>query len=105
MSEIIYNIINTTLNSFDFAFCIIVNIMTYLAVTIINESKGSNITKWQKRLVFIIILILVSAVKILIGGQSIDLIINSAILAPVSWSWVFKPLCARFGIDYKSTIE
>lgn len=105
MSEIIYNIINTTLNSFDFAFCIIVNIMTYLSVTIINESKGSNITKWQKRLVFIIILILVSAVKILVGGQSIDLIINSAILAPVSWSWVFKPLCARFGIDYKSTIK
>ena len=28
-------------------------------------------------------------------------IIDSAILVPVSWSWIFKPLCGRLNIDYR----
>ena len=30
----------------------------------------------------------------------VKILVNSTILAPVSWSWVFKPLCKCFNIDY-----
>ena len=36
-----------------------------------------------------------------ITGTDTKLIINSAILAPVSWSWIFKPICKYLNIDYK----
>ena len=39
--EILYNTIQTTLNSFDFAYCIIVNILTYLIINIINSRNGN----------------------------------------------------------------
>ena len=35
------------------------------------------------------------------GVSDIKLILNSAILAPVFWSWVMKPICKHFKIDYK----
>ena len=35
--------------------------------------------------------------------DSIDIrvLINSIILAPISWSWVFKPIAKRMNWDYK----
>ena len=35
--EILSNTIQTTLESFDFAFCIIVNVLTYLIIRLIND--------------------------------------------------------------------
>ena len=29
------------------------------------------------------------------------ILLNSAILAPVFWSWIIKPICKYFKIDYK----
>lgn len=29
------------------------------------------------------------------------ILFNSAILSPVFWSWVIKPICKYFNIDYK----
>ena len=37
MIEIITNSIQTTLSSFDFAYCIIVNILTYLVITTVSN--------------------------------------------------------------------
>ena len=34
-------------------------------------------------------------------GIDLKLVFNSAILAPVFWSWIMKPICKHFKIDYK----
>ena len=99
--EIIYNIIQTTLNSFDFAYCISVNVLTYLIINLINNRKGNtNISTWSKRIVLLICIIIVGCIYY-ITGSDIKLLLNSAIITPVFWSWVMKPICSYFKLDYK----
>ena len=99
--EIINNIIETTLNSFDFAYCISVNILTYLIINIINSRNGNiDMKVWSKRIILLVSIIIVGAVYYF-NNSDIKLIINSAILAPVFLSWIMKPICKHFKIDYK----
>lgn len=99
--EIISNTIQTTLDSFDFAFCIIVNVLTYLIVRVANDLKRPKVlTTWNKRLVLLVV-ILFTGVIYYFTKADIRTIINSAILAPVFWSWILKPICKKFHIDYK----
>lgn len=99
--DIIANTIQTTLESFDFAFCIIVNILTYFAIKIISDkNKHKDISTWNKRIVLLLVILSMGVLYYLLGNDT-KTILNSAILAPVSWSWIFKPLCNKFNIDYK----
>lgn len=102
MEEIILNTINNTLTSFDIPFCITVNIATYLAIKAIIDVKGGNkISIWYKRLVLLIVSLIIAAVYCL-NGSDYKTILNSIVLAPVAWSWIFKPICIKFNIDYNS---
>jgi hypothetical protein len=98
--EIFNDIITTTINSFDIAYCIVVNVLTYILINIINSHTKTSISTWKKRLVLLLSIILVGSFYI-ITGIDIKLIINSSILAPVFWSWIMKPVCKFFNIDYK----
>lgn len=99
--EYISQIINTTIKSFDFSFCIAVNILTYLIIKLIDEFNGSRkVTTWTKRCVMLIVVICISIAYYIIGSNP-KLIINSAILAPVFWSWIGKPICNKLNIDYR----
>ena len=99
--EILYNTIQTTLNSFDFAYCIIVNILTYLIINIINSRNGNiDMKMWSKRIILILCIIVVGCIYYF-NGSDIKLVLNSAIITPVFWSWVIKPICRHFKIDYK----
>lgn len=99
--EILNDIIQTTLGSFDFSFAIGVNILTYSLIKLIDEINGNKkVNTWTKRLVLLAATILVSVVYYIIGIDT-KVLLNSAIIAPVSWSWIFKPLCKKFNIDYK----
>jgi len=99
--EVISNIIQTTLESFDFAYCIVVNLLTYFIITIVNERRDNkDITTWQKRWILLGVL-LSTGVLYYFAGKDVTTIFNSAILAPVFWSWIFKPICKKFKIDYK----
>lgn len=100
--EIISNTIQTTLESFDFAFCIIVNILTYIIIRLINDrNRHKDLTTWSKR--FVLLLVILSMVVLYyLLGNSTKAILNSAILAPVFWSWVMKPICKHFKVDYKN---
>lgn len=99
--EIINNIIQTTAESFDFAFCVAVNVLTYCIIKFIDEINGDKkVNTWTKRLVLLGSLIVVSAIYYF-NGSDLKLVANSAILAPVFWSWIFKPICKKFNIDYK----
>lgn len=102
INELISNIINNTLNSFDIPFCITVNIATYLFINLINNiNKNIKINTWHKRLIFLFVSIII-AIFYCLNGSDYKTILNSVILAPVSWSWIFKPICAKLKIDYNS---
>lgn len=94
------NIIQTTLNSFDFSYCIIVNIATYIIIKVVDEIDPKPLSVWYKRLI-LLITILSTGVVYYLSGNDNKTILNSAILAPVFWSWVMKPLCKKLNVDYK----
>lgn len=99
--EYISQIINTTIESFDFSFCVAVNILTYLIIKLIDELNGSyKVETWTKRGVMLITVIVIS-IAYYITGSNPKLIINSAILAPVFWSWIGKPICDKLNIGYR----
>ena len=99
--EILYNTIQTTLNSFDFAYCITVNVLTYLIINIINSRNGNiDMKKWSKRIILLICIVTVGCFYYFTGSD-IKLVLNSAIISPVFWSWIMKPICKHFKIDYK----
>lgn len=99
--EILEQILNTTLNSFDFGYCLVVNIATFLIIKLIDElNKDKQVNTWIKRLVLLGV-ILITGVVYYLTGNDVRLVINSAILAPVSWSWIFKPICKKLKVDYK----
>ena len=99
--EYITQIIDTTIESFDFSFCVAVNILTYLIIKLIDELNGSRkVATWTKRSVMLIAVIVIS-IAYYITGNNPKLIINSAILAPVFWSWIGKPICDKLNIGYR----
>ena len=101
MDELVSTIITTTTSSFDFTFCAIVNVATYIIINIITDIKPNlKFNTWSKRIVFLIISIIIAIVYYLTGSDP-KVLFNSIVLAPVSWSWIFKPICARLNIDYK----
>ena len=97
--EVISEIIKTTLESFDFAYCITANILTYLIITILTKNN-KPLSTWCKRIVLIVDVIILGIIWY-IATKDIRLVLNSAILAPVFWSWVMKPICKVFNLDYK----
>lgn len=100
MEEVISTIINSVISSFDFTFCIIVNIATYLIIKAIITTDKFFTSTWFKRVVFLIVCTIIALVYY-ITGSDIKIIVNSFILAPISWSWIFKPICNKLNIDYK----
>jgi len=98
--EILNNIIETTLNSFDFTFCIVVNLLTYVIIKLVDEARKSKTNIWIKRAILLFVISSTGVVYYLVN-EDVKLILNSAILAPVFWSWLMKPLCKKFKIDYK----
>ena len=103
--EYISQIINTTIESFDFGFCVAVNILTYLIIKLIDELNGSRkVTTWTKRCVMLIAVIVIS-MTYYVTGSNPKLIINSAILAPVFWSWIGKPICDKLNIGYRKNYD
>ena len=102
MEQIIDYIINNILSNFDFRYMLSVNVLTYIIIKVIDElNKEKKITTLIKRVVLVISIILISIVYKLIGYDNNIELVNSAILAPVFWSWIAKPICSKLGINYK----
>lgn len=94
----IESIIQTTYESFDFTYCICVNVLTYITINTIEDALNKKLTTWCKRLVTIGAVLVVGVVYYFTGIDN-KLLFNSAILAPVFWSWIGKPLVKRFTND------
>lgn len=96
------NIIDKLINNLDFNLMLTINIITYGIIKIIdNDFKNKNTTTWQKRIIFIIVCFTLSFIAIKYDNMDIMIVINSCVFAPVSWSWIFKPIFIKLGIDYK----
>ena len=98
--DVINNIINALISQFDFTYCVIVNIMTYLIINFMIKVAGGNVVVPIKRIVLLFSIIIIAAIYYFLG-TNIKILVNSAILAPVSWSWIFKPIANKLGWDYK----
>lgn len=102
MEQIIDYIINNILSNFDFRYMLSVNVLTYIVIKVIDElNKEKKVSTLIKRVVLVISIILISIVYKLIGYDNNIELVNSAILAPVFWSWIAKPICSKLGINYK----
>lgn len=100
--EYISQIINQIINNFDFSYMFIVNVLTYIIIKIIDYLNGDvKVHKLVKRICLLISIIFVAIIYKFVSYNSNIVLINSAILAPVFWSWILKPICIKFGIDYK----
>ena len=97
------NIIQLIIDSFDFGFIVVVNILTYLLIKTHDELNGDGqVPRILKRLYLIISIAIVAAlIYIFDDNVVITKLLYSAIAAPVCWSWLFKPICKKLGIDYK----
>ena len=101
IEEIVNNAITTIISSFDFAYCISVNVLTYLIIKLIDSLNGNiTVSTWSKRIVLLVVIISTGVLYNKIGCDN-KILLNSAILSPVFWSWVIKPICKYFKIDYK----
>lgn len=98
--DFINDIVSSIIQSFDFGYCVVVNILTYIIIKVFDNTKEKRLSTWQKRLVLLFNIVILGVIYFLIGAD-MKIIANSVILAPVSWSWVFKPMCKLFNIDYK----
>lgn len=100
------NIINTTLNSFDFGLVISINIATYIIIKTIDDINGNKeVSTLVKRLIMILCCVIISVIYSIFDFCDNRLILNSAILAPVFWSWIGKYIVKKLGIDYKKIDE
>jgi hypothetical protein len=98
--DIINDIIHNLATSFDFSYCVVVNVLTYILITGLINVSGKNVSRAIKRFLLIISMLLVGIVYCAVEAD-VRIVVNSAIITPVSWSWIFKPILTKFGYDYK----
>lgn len=102
MDRFIDVIVDGILSNFDFGFMFIVNVLTYIIIKVIDYFNGDNkVPTWQKRCVLVISIVTMTVIYIAAGYDNTIMLVNSAILAPVFWSWVVSPILKKLGVGYK----
>lgn len=102
MDKFIDVIVDRILSNFDFGFMFIVNVLTYIIIKIIDYFNGDNkVPTWQKRCVLVISIFTMAMIYIASGYDNTIMLINSAVLAPVFWSWAVSPILKKLGVGYK----
>lgn len=102
MDKFIDVIVDGILSNFDFGFMFIVNVLTYIIIKTIDYFNGDNkVPTWQKRCVLVISIVAMIGIYIAAGYDNTIMLVNSAILAPVFWSWVVSPILKKLGVGYK----
>lgn len=102
MDKFIDVIVDGILSNFDFGFMFIVNVLTYIIIKVIDYFNGDNkVPTWQKRCVLVISIAAMISIYIIAGYDNTIMLVNSAILAPVFWSWVVSPILKKLGVGYK----
>lgn len=104
MEELLSNLLPQIIDNFDFIFMFVVNVLTYLIIKLIDVlNKEAPVSKLVKRIVLVAVILACTITYGLVGDFSVKLI-NSAVAAPVFYSWILKPILKKFGINY-STLD
>lgn len=102
MDKFIDVIVDRILSNFDFGFMFIVNVLTYIIIKVIDYFNGDNkVPTWQKRCILVISIFTMTMIYIASGYDNTIMLVNSAVLAPVFWSWVVSPILKKLGVGYK----
>lgn len=102
MDKFIDVIVNGILSNFDFGFMFIVNVLTYIVIKVIDYFNSDNkVPTWQKRCVLVISIAAMAGIYIAAGYDNAIMLVNSAVLAPVFWSWAVSPILKKLGVGYK----
>ena len=96
-------IISQLINNFDFAFMLTANIATYIIIKVLEGLKISC-GEWSKRIVLLIVILLLSIAYYFTSNTSFIVLLNSAIAAPVFYSWALKPILKKIGAGYNKEI-
>lgn len=100
--ELIEKLLDLIISNFDFSYMITINVLTYIIIKLVDYfNKQKKVKTIIKRLILVISIIIVTVSYILTGYQNYIVLINSAIFAPVFYSWVAKPILVKFNIGYK----
>lgn len=95
-------IINKLIGNFDFGYMLVVNVLTYLIIKVVDSiDNRPTIPIVEKRIYLFVSILIVTGIYILIGYEDNIVLINSAILAPIAWSWIFRPIINKLGLGYK----
>lgn len=102
----IEKIVNLIIDNFDFSFMFVINVLTYLLIKTVDAINGKKkVPILQKRLILVFNITILSIIYIIIGYNDYKVLLNSAILAPVFWSWIAAPICNKIGINYRKVDE
>lgn len=102
MDKFIDVIVDGILSNFDFGFMFIVNVLTYIIIKVIDYFNSDNkVPTWQKRCALVISIATMAGIYIAAGYDNAIMLVNSAVLAPVFWSWVVSPILKKLGVGYK----
>lgn len=102
MEQLVEHFVELFNTHFDLSFMLCVNILTYILIKVIDDLNGDKVVStWTKRLVMIISCFAIAAGYRAGGYEETVILINSSVLAPVAWSWIFKPILKKLGVDYK----
>ena len=104
--EFIEKILNAIIDNFDFSYMITINVLTYIIIKALDYiNKTKNVTTLEKRIALLASIIAVTSCYLLSGYKEYIVLLNSAICAPVFYSWVIRPILIKFNIGYKQYDE
>lgn len=104
--ELIEKLLDLIISNFDFSYMITINVLTYIIIKVIDYiNKNKNVTTLEKRIALLASIIIVTSCYLLSGYKDYIVLLNSAICAPVFYSWVLRPILIKFNIGYKQYDE
>ena len=93
-------ILSQLISNYNFTFILSINIISYLIIQLLHlkifTKRGIKIG------VTVIVSIIMGIIFHFISDTPTEVLVNSAILAPLAWDWVFKPILNKIGVDYKN---
>jgi hypothetical protein len=95
------NIIQQIIDNFDWAYMLSVNVLTYIIVQLYKNITKKKLTKLAKQLILIGSTIVLAICYKQLEDVSLRILLNSAILAPIAWDFVFRPIADKLGIGYE----
>lgn len=102
----IEKLLDLIVSNFDFSYMITINVLTYIIIKALDYiNKTKNVTTLEKRIALLASIIIVTSCYLLSDYKEYIVLLNSAICAPVFYSWVLRPILIKFNIGYKQYDE